>query len=68
MTDNVSPLRLPAGSDGIAALTRELAGLIVTALNLDIGSRVWWPSRLARAAEPETDLSGELETVGAGTG
>jgi RND superfamily putative drug exporter len=42
--------------------------VLVTALNLDIGSRVWWPSRLARAAEPETDLSGELETVGAGTG
>jgi len=42
--------------------------VLVTALNLDIGSRVWWPSRLARAIEPETDLSGELETVSAGTG
>jgi RND superfamily putative drug exporter len=42
--------------------------VLVTALNLDIGSRVWWPSRLARTAEPEADLSGELETVGAGTG
>ena len=36
MTDNVSPLRLPAGSAGIAALSRELAGLIVTALNLEV--------------------------------
>ena len=42
--------------------------VLVTALNLDIGSRVWWPSRLARTSEPEADLSGELETVGAGTG
>jgi putative drug exporter of the RND superfamily len=40
--------------------------VLVTALNLDFGSRVWWPSRLARAAEPEANLGGELETVGAG--
>jgi len=38
--------------------------VLVTALNLDIGSKVWWPSRLAREAQPDTDLSGELETVG----
>src|SRR5579863_907896 len=36
MSDNVSPLRQPAGSVGIAALTRELAGLIVAALNLEV--------------------------------
>jgi acyl carrier protein len=36
MSDNVSPLRQPAGSAGIAALTRELAGLIVAALNLEV--------------------------------
>jgi acyl carrier protein len=35
MSDNVSSLRQPAGSAGIAALTRELAGLIVAALNLE---------------------------------
>jgi len=40
--------------------------VLVTALNLDLGSRVWWPSRLARVAEPEANLAGELETVSAG--
>jgi RND superfamily putative drug exporter len=39
--------------------------VLVTALNLDLGSKVWWPSRLARdKALPHEDLSGELETVG----
>jgi acyl carrier protein len=36
MSDNVSSLRQPAGSAGIATLTRELAGLIVAALNLEV--------------------------------
>ncbi len=40
--------------------------VLVTALNLDIGSKVWWPSRLAHEALPEEDLSGELETVSSG--
>jgi RND superfamily putative drug exporter len=40
--------------------------VLVTALNLDIGSKVWWPSRLAHEALPQEDLSGELETVGSG--
>jgi len=38
--------------------------ILVTALNLDIGSTVWWPSRLAHEALPDEDLTGELETVG----
>jgi RND superfamily putative drug exporter len=38
--------------------------VLVTALNLDIGSRVWWPSRLAREPQHDEDLTGELETVG----
>src|SRR5215472_11031098 len=38
--------------------------VLVTALNLDMGSKVWWPSRLAREKQPVEDLSGELETVG----
>jgi putative drug exporter of the RND superfamily len=42
--------------------------ILVTALNLDIGSKVWWPSRLSREARPEVDLSGELETVGSASG
>jgi putative drug exporter of the RND superfamily len=42
--------------------------VLVTALNLDIGSKVWWPSRLAREAKPDVDLTGELETVGSTSG
>jgi RND superfamily putative drug exporter len=41
--------------------------ILVTALNLDIGSKIWWPSRLAREAEPDVDLTGALETVGSGS-
>jgi RND superfamily putative drug exporter len=40
--------------------------VLVTALNHDIGSKVWWPSKLAHEALPDEDLSGELETVGSG--
>ncbi|MGB6603641.1 MAG: phosphopantetheine-binding protein [Steroidobacteraceae bacterium] len=36
MSDNVSLLRQPAGPGDVPALTRELAGLVVEALNLDI--------------------------------
>lgn len=36
MSDNVSSLRQPADSAGVAALTRELASLIVAALNLEV--------------------------------
>jgi acyl carrier protein len=35
MSDNVSLLRQPAGPGDVPALARELAGLIVEALNLD---------------------------------
>jgi acyl carrier protein len=53
MSDNVSPLRQPAGPEGIAALTRELAGLIIEALNLDI---------------PAGDLDAEKPLYGEGLG
>jgi putative drug exporter of the RND superfamily len=42
--------------------------VLVTALNLDIGRKIWWPSRLARETLPSKDLSGELETVGSSSG
>jgi acyl carrier protein len=38
MSENVSQLRQPAGSAGLTALTRELAGLIVEALNLEVAA------------------------------
>jgi len=34
--------------------------VLVTALNLDLGRWVWWPSRLARQPAPEEEtLTGE---------
>jgi RND superfamily putative drug exporter len=33
--------------------------VLVTALNLDIGSKVWWPSHLARQAPQEPGRTGE---------
>jgi acyl carrier protein len=50
MSENVSQLRQPVGSAGLAALTRELAGLIVEALNLEVA-----PADIA----PDQPLYGE---------
>ncbi len=49
MSDNVSPLRRPA-PDGGSALTAEVAGLIVEALNLEVA-----PADI----DPEQPLYGE---------
>jgi len=39
--------------------------VLVTALNLDLGRWVWWPSRLARAPIQETEpLGDQPATVG----
>ena len=38
MSDNVSSLKQPAAPASVAALTRELAGLIVEALNLEVAA------------------------------
>jgi acyl carrier protein len=38
MSDKVTSLRQPPGAAGVAALTRELAGLIVEALNLEMAA------------------------------
>ncbi|HEX4388349.1 MAG TPA: phosphopantetheine-binding protein [Steroidobacteraceae bacterium] len=50
MSDNVSPLRQPQTSTDRTALTAEVAGLIVAALNLDIA---------ASEIDPEQPLYGE---------
>jgi putative drug exporter of the RND superfamily len=38
---------------GVLLDTLIVRSILVTALNLDVGKRVWWPSRLSRAAEPQ---------------
>jgi acyl carrier protein len=50
MSDNVSPLRQPAPPEDTAALTRQVAALIVEALNLDVA---------ASAIDPDKPLYGE---------
>ncbi|MDQ6641881.1 MAG: MMPL family transporter [Actinomycetota bacterium] len=46
---------------GVMLDTLVVRSVLVTALNLDLGSRIWWPSRLDRATSPSTSGS---ETVG----
>jgi RND superfamily putative drug exporter len=38
--------------------------VLVTALNLDIGDRMWWPSRLARPASQVTGVPSTPVTTG----
>ena len=38
---------------GVLLDTFLVRSILVPALVLDIGERVWWPSRLARADEPD---------------
>ena len=37
---------------GILLDTINVRSVLVTALNLDLGRWMWWPSRLARKADP----------------
>jgi acyl carrier protein len=50
MSDNVTPLRQPASPENPATLTREVAALIVQALNLDVAPA---------AIDPQQPLYGE---------
>jgi RND superfamily putative drug exporter len=36
---------------GVILDTFIVRSVLVTALNLDLGSRIWWPSRLDRTAD-----------------
>ncbi len=50
---------------GVLLDTLVVRSVLVTALNLDLGRWVWWPSRLAREPAPEAeDLRGEPSPVG----
>ncbi len=43
---------------GVLLDTMIVRSVLVTALNLDLGGKIWWPSRLDRpapAADPEPD-------------
>jgi RND superfamily putative drug exporter len=46
---------------GVLLDTIVIRSVLVTALTLDIGSRVWWPSKLAREARQEPGRTGEPE-------
>ena len=41
---------------GVLLDTIVVRSVLVTALNLDLGRWVWWPSRLARQPSPEEEL------------
>ena len=49
---------------GVLLDTIVVRSVLVTALNLDLGRWVWWPSRLARQPAPESEvLPGQPERV-----
>jgi RND superfamily putative drug exporter len=52
---------------GVLLDTMVVRSILVTALNLDLGRRMWWPSHIATAAHDaqfeEPDETRELETV-----
>jgi RND superfamily putative drug exporter len=46
---------VPAAAFGVPLDTLVVRSLLVTALNLDLGRWVWWPSRLYRQPAPEVE-------------
>jgi putative drug exporter of the RND superfamily len=44
---------------GVLLDTLVVRSVLVTALNLDLGRWVWWPSRLYRQASPPTEILNE---------
>lgn len=50
---------------GVMIDTLIVRSVLVTALNLDLGGRIWWPSRLDSADAPliEAEVEAPLETV-----
>jgi putative drug exporter of the RND superfamily len=44
---------------GVLLDTIVVRSVLVTALNLDLGRWVWWPSKLAREPSPEEELLGD---------
>ena len=46
---------------GVLLDTIIVRSVLVTALNLDIGPAMWWPSRLAKGREAPDDVAPEPE-------
>jgi putative drug exporter of the RND superfamily len=44
---------------GVLLDTIIVRSVLVTALNLDLGRHMWWPSRLARQSVPEVSAEAE---------
>jgi uncharacterized membrane protein YdfJ with MMPL/SSD domain len=41
---------------GVLLDTLVVRSVLVTALNLDLGRWIWWPSKLYRQTRPQTDI------------
>jgi len=53
-----------AVASGVLLDTLVVRSVLVTALNLDLGRWIWWPSRLYRQATPQIELpNGRATTV-----
>jgi RND superfamily putative drug exporter len=48
---------------GVLLDTIVVRSVLVTALNLDIGRHMWWPSSLGRKADVDTDELQDREQV-----
>ena len=48
---------------GVLLDTIVVRSVLVTALNLDLGRRIWWPSRLAREPATEADITIEPAAI-----
>ena len=50
---------------GVMLDTLVVRSVLVTALNLDLGGKIWWPSKLDSADTPltESETEAPLETV-----
>src|SRR5580698_2982436 len=53
---------------GVLLDTIVVRSVLVTALNLDLGRWVWWPSRLARQPAPEAEGLGNAEPASVPSG
>jgi putative drug exporter of the RND superfamily len=60
----VSSLIIETVALGVLLDTIVVRSVLVTALNLDLGRWVWWPSKLAREPATEADVTVEPAAVG----